>query len=248
MISTVKKIAAIKAYEENIIANKKTNPKRFYKYVSRKEKYKNNTISLKQNDKIESSPSKCANILNCFFGSVFTDGASETSNIPENGIIPGTMPDVEISESKVRTKIMKLNIQKTVGPDGICALLLQKAVDIFVPILTKLFNMSYETGYVPKMMKNANIVPIFKSGDKRSPNNYRPVSITSIIAKVFESIIKDDLQKHIDKYDIIVNNQHGFCSSKSTATNLLEFWNNVTDAPENKTSLSIIYTDIKKAF
>ena len=49
-------------------------------------------------------------------------------------------------------------------------------------------------------------------------------------------------------YNIIVKNQHGFCASKSTSTNLLDFWNDVTDAPENLTSLSIIHTDIEKAF
>ena len=158
------------------------------------------------------------------------------------------MPDIIIDELKVRTKIMKLNTQKSIGPDRISAILLQKAVDVFVPILTKLFVKSYDDGNIPKLMKAANIVPIFKCGDKRSPNNYRPVSITSVISKIYESIIRDDLQNHIDLHNIIIKNQHGLCASKSTSTNLLDFWNDVTDAPENLTSLSIIYTDIKKAF
>ena len=147
-------------------------------------KIKDNTISLKDNEKIEDDPGRCANILNNFFSSVFTVGPSDSYHIDDNPGLSETMRDIIIDELKVRTKIMKLNTQKSVGPDGISEILLQKAVDVFVPILTKLFVKSYDDGSIPKLMKAANIVPIFKCGDKRGPNNYRPVSITSAISKI----------------------------------------------------------------
>ena len=63
-----------------------------------------------------------------------------------------------------------------------------------------------------------------------------------------ESIIKEDIEKHISQQNIIHPRQHGFCRGRSTASNLIEFWDEVTEAAENKQSLSIIYTDLRKAF
>ena len=236
------KETAIRQYENNVIANKSSNPKQYFRYVSRNDKYKDNSISLTRDGEVESDPEKCANLMNEFFSTVFTEGSSDTRDMPVSSIYE-PMPDIQIIESSVRNKINNLNIHKSVGPDGISAYLLKKAVDVFAPLLTKLFKKSYETALVPKLMKSANIVPIFKQGDKRSPNNYRPVSIIAVIAKIFESLIKEEIEKHIIINQIIVKQQHGFCTGKSTSTNLIEFWEQITDAAENKSSMSIIYTD-----
>ena len=238
---------AVHQYENNIIAKKKCNPKQYYKYVSKRERYKDNTISLLKDGRIESDPEKCANIMNDFFTSVFTDDSTSIiTETPQSDFV--SISDVQITESMVKEKIMALNIHKSVGPDGVSAYLLKSAAEIFAPLLTSLFLLSYETGRVPKMMKTANIVPIFKQGDKKSPNNYRPVSIIAVSAKIFESIIKESIENHVQINRIMANEQHGFRPGKSTSTNLIDFWNKLTDAAESKCSLSIIYTDLKKAF
>ena len=108
--------------------------------------------------------------------------------------------------------------------------------------------MLYEQGLVPTELKQANVSPIFKGGNRKDPSNYRPVSITPIVAKVFESIIYDDLQKFIEDNKVISPKQHGFQKAKSTTTNLIDFWDRVTSIADNGKSLSIIYTDLKKAF
>ena len=74
------KYDAVKKFENNIISNKKTNPKRYYKYVSKKDKYLDRKISLKQNNVIIENNDKCAEILNNYFSSVFTSGQSEIVN------------------------------------------------------------------------------------------------------------------------------------------------------------------------
>ena len=107
------------------------------------------------------------------------------------------------------------------GPDGISAKLVKKATASFSPLLT----LCYEIQKISKRMKCANVIPIFKSGD-----NYHPVSITSICSKIMESTIKDNTGKHLRDMNIMHPNQHGFCRGKSTATNLMEFWDNVTNA------------------
>ena len=149
---------------------------------------------------------------------------------------------------KVQKKIEKLNISKATGPDEIPARLLKQHSDQFAPMLVKIFQRSYAEGIVPQDLKLANITPIYKGGSKKCPGNYRPISITPIVAKIFESIIYDDLVEHVEKHKIITPLQHGFQKKKSTTTNLLEFWDKITEIADKKQALSIVYTDLKKAF
>ena len=64
--------------------------------------------------------------------------------------------------------------------------------------LTKLFNLSLQTSIVPQDWRDANVFPLFKKGSRAKAENYRPVSLTSIIGKLCESIIKDSIVKHLD--------------------------------------------------
>ena len=103
-------------------------------------------------------------------------------------------------------------------------------------------------GVVPKMMKMANVVPLFKTGDRSCTNNYRPVSLTPIIAKIFEKLINDKMIAHLNHQNVIHPAQHGFLKDHSTNTNLIHFWNDVTKLADKKKEVSIVYTDLKKAF
>ena len=117
--------------------------------------------------------------MNDFFTSVFTTDSHLT--VEDSGHSDFSLiTEPHITEDIVKKKLLALNIHKSVGPDGVPAYLLKNAAEVFAPLLTKLFNLSYEIGKVPKLMKMANIVPIFKKGDKRNANNYRPVSIIAI--------------------------------------------------------------------
>jgi hypothetical protein len=60
------------------------------------------------------------------------------------------------------------------------------------------------------MERGYRVSPLFKKGKIDKPENYRPVSLTSIIGKIFESIIKDSIVEHLDKYNLIRKSQHGF--------------------------------------
>ena len=77
-------------------------------------------------------------------------------------------------------------------------------------------------------MKEANIVAVHKTGDRSKPSNYRPVSLTPIIAKLFESIMNDKLIEHIENNGLISERQHGFRKNHSTTTNMIYFWNDIT--------------------
>ena len=96
--------------------------------------------------------------------------------------------------------------------------------------------------------KLQNITPIFKKGSKDSPGNYRPVSLTSVPGKMLESIIAEDITKHLEANDLISNSQHGFRRGRSCLTNLLEFFHTMFSVYDKSRAVDILYLDFKKAF
>ena len=86
-----------------------------------------------------------------------------------------------------------------------------------------IFNKLLAEGAVPSIWKKANVCPIFKKGSKTDPGNYRPVSLTCVVDKVMESVLKDAIVKHLTENKLIRDSQHGFMSGRSCLTNLLEY-------------------------
>ena len=195
---------AVIRYENKIIKDKPSNQRKFYAYMSNKSKYRETTLLLQDRRGSETSDAqKCAEILNDTYSRIFTKGSSTRAPEIKTPRILEDMPDVTFTTEKVKTKLEALDTKKSTGPDGIPALLLKKHAEMFAPILCMFFQELYEQGLVPSELKQANITPIFKSGNKKDPSNYRPVSITPIVAKIFESIIYDDLLKHIEDHNVV---------------------------------------------
>ena len=101
---------------------------------------------------------------------------------------------------------------------------------------------------MPVSWKEADVTPIFKSGSKIKVNNYRPISLTSIICRTFEKLIKNKLVDHLEVNNLLHNSQHGFRQKKSCLTNLLEFFNKVVNFQDLKIPVDILYLDFAKAF
>ena len=101
---------------------------------------------------------------------------------------------------------------------------------------------------MPGDWRRANVAPIFKKGSKSEAGNYRPVSLTSMICKVMESIIKDAVMEHLVFNKLIRSSQHGFMARKSCLTNLLEYLETLTRLVDEGHDLDIIYLDFAKAF
>ena len=92
------------------------------------------------------------------------------------------------------------------------------------------------------------MAPLFKKSKRDKPEKYRPVSLTSIVGKLFESIIKDNIVEHLGKHSLIKDNQHGFTKGKSCLTNLLSFIDAVTMSVDEGNQLDIVYLDFAKVF
>ena len=109
-----------------------------------------------------------------------------------------------------------------------------------------MFNLSFVTGLIPPDWKLASVVPVFKKGDKNSVGNYRPISLTSLVMKVFERCIKTSLLSVCEEY--LDPRQHGFLNNKSCVTQMIPFANDLALTIDTRSRIDVIYFDFAKAF
>ena len=95
-----------------------------------------------------------------------------------------------ISAIEVQARLSELNVEKSMGPDQIPACVLKNCKHELATPLALLFNKSIEESALPQDWRDADVLPILKSGNKLECNNYRPISLTSIVVKVLEQIIQ----------------------------------------------------------
>ena len=96
--------------------------------------------------------------------------------------------------------------------------------------------------------KKANVVPIYKSGPKGLPVNYRPISLTSVVVRVMERVIKQKMLRHLKINRLIHPTQHGFLPKKSTSTNLISYLDYITKKLDEGQPVDVLYLDFSKAF
>jgi len=113
-------------------------------------------------------------------------------------------------------------MSKACGPDGITPYLLKIAAEFIAPSLSKLMNASLNSGVLLFDWLSANIVPIHKRNDKHLPENYRPISLTSVVVKVMERLVYKPLYSSMHSQDLISDIQCGFQQKKSTTALLLQ--------------------------
>ena len=159
------------------------------------------------------------------------------------------MPDVTFSIDKIRKKLMELKESSSCGPDGIHPSVLKYSADALAIPLTVIFNLSYTTSCLPSQWLTAHVTPIYKhSGTRLSTENYRPISLTSIVCKIFESILKDEIMIHLLSNKLINSSQHGFLPRRSCQSVLLEIISDWTSALNNKDNIDCTFIDFKNAF
>ena len=153
-----------------------------------------------------------------------------------------------MSEPQMVKALQSLKVDKSPGPDGLHPRVLKEvAIEIAHP-LTILFNATILHGKIPKAWKEAEVKPIYKKGDKTLPGNYRPVSLTSIICKLFEAFLRDALYDHLVKNNLLSNHQFGFCKGRSCISQLLVVIHKWMSCMDKDVPTDAIYLDLSKAF
>jgi endonuclease/exonuclease/phosphatase family metal-dependent hydrolase len=184
-----------------------------------------------------------ANLFNEFFYEQFSEISNY--NIPIDFSSDESF-EILFCHRRVRKLLSSINSNKACGPDGIHGKILKNcAVSLAYP-LSLLFKISYNTGYVPREWKLGHIVPVYKKGPKANIENYRPISLTSLVMKTFERIIKDELLIRVN--DMLNDKQHGFLNKKSCTTNMVGFCDSLALSLNDCERTDVVYFDFAKAF
>ena len=145
-------------------------------------------------------------------------------------------------------QLKKLDVNKSAGPDGFHPRVLKElSKEISCPLAIT-FQRSLSEGFLPMDWKTGNVIPIHKKGNRQLASNYRPISLTSTIGKVMESIIRNEVMDHLIDNDILHDAQHGFTPGRSCCTQLMkqmEDWTRLLDLGK---PIDVCYLDVIKAF
>ena len=211
-------------YVESISNSSFTHPKRFWRWINSSKGYRSPIPPLYVKGSTVSDDSDKAEILNNHFCSVFTDeDVSNLSNLKSSLSYHPTIIDaISVSPADVLHELKSLRADKACGPDSIPAYLLKQGAEELCVSLSRLFQHSVASGSLPKDWTVANVVPVHKRGDRSDPNNYRPISLTSVLVKMLERIICRHLVLSLECSDCFSVHQHGFRRKRSTVTLLLE--------------------------
>ena len=252
IVSSIKKSVSDQkdAEEKKAIETIAENPSYFFSYSKRHSKQAS-TIGplLDKQSNLQQNPKKMANLLQSQYSSVFSTPGSDHHHetLPDSDDIP-VIEEVTFTQEDIISAIKEINNHSSSAEDDIPAIILKKcAAQLSYPILL-IWRDSLESGVVPKTFKKQIITPVFKKGSRAKPSNYRPISLTSHIIKIFERILRAHIVKHLEINKLLCANQHGFRPGRSCLTQLLKHIDRILNNFLNGQDTDCIYLDFSKAF
>lgn len=152
------------------------------------------------------------------------------------------------TESEIKEYIFKLKNKKAPGFDKIKSETLKEIAQYIVMPLTCLINRSLSSGICPEIFKVSIVKPIYKTGDKMEPLNYRPISLITNVSKIFEMTLKTRILGFLDKYNILSAQQFGFRQGRSTEHAITLLTKKIYEALDNSKPSLCLFLDLAKAF
>ena len=242
-------------YFTNTLNDCDNNPKKMWKTINKltNKQSKTTVISEIRNDNQNlTKKHEIADALNSHFNEVasrLVNNMPQSSRTPESYV---TRPDTQftiqnISLTKVYKLLSTIKTSKSAGHDRIPGKLLRDAAEVIAPSLSAIFNASINTGIFPEDFKVAIIFPIHKAGSKTNCDNYRPISVLSSVAKIYEKLVIEQLEIYLESNHILAE-QAGFRKNHSTQTSLLNITNQYLMNMDKGLLNGVIFLDLKKAF
>ena len=199
-------------------------------------------------------PNEIANKFNNYFTKIGKSLANkfEISNdnyktyLGESSNISMYFPKTTTTE--ISKLISNLDNKKSPGHDGFSGKFIKLCSPHISELLANILNLSISNGVYPDKLKIARVSPIFKKGVKSDPNNYRPISVLSLINKVFEKVLHSRLYSYLNRHNILYEYQFGFREGHSTNQILTEITDNIKFAMDSQLLTCGIFIDLTKAF
>lgn len=252
-------LKAKKIYFNEIILNSNNKIKTTWNIIKKecgKFRSKEEIYTLVTNNSKTSDTTEIANIFNKYFLSI-TDNLNITQNNNNNAIdflkvsVPTNFPNIQIFPTNPReiiTIIKQLKSKNSSGYDEITSKILKASSKVIAKPLSYLCNFSLFNGVFPERLKYSVVIPLFKKGDRTSPENYRPISLLPVFSKVFEKVIYKRIYHHLDRYNILIPEQFGFRKNKSTEQATFNLTDKILEAINKKLQVGGIFCDLSKAF
>ena len=188
---------------------------------------------------------------------LFADNFSLNLNLDDSGVSLPVFPsrtnlklhNISVTPKMVRKVVMNLDLSKTSGPDCILAVVLKNCEPELSYILAELFNKCLKESCFSDCWKVSSVVPVFKNvGERSTTKNYCPVSLLSVVSKVFEKLVNSRIVDHLEKCGLFSDFQYGFRSCRSTADLLTVVSDRIARAFNRSEATQAVALDISKAF
>ena len=225
------------------------NPKQWWTVTKQflKQNKESDISLLIQNNKHFTSPHEKSNVLNEYFCMQSTVDDSHAT-LPPIEIPEHSLDNIVISSQDVEDVLRLLDTSKASGPDLISPKLLKEGAPVLSPHFCKLFNKSIDECSFPSEWKLANIIPVYKKGDRTEASNYRPISLLSCVGKVFEKCVFKHLYNFLRTSDVITRVQSGFTPGDSAVYQLIDLYDTFCRALDDGKEVRVVFCDISKAF
>ena len=188
---------------------------------------------------------------------LFAENFSLNSNFDDSRVSLPVFPsrtnlklhNISVIPKMVRKVVMNLDLSKASGPDCIPVVFLKNCEPELSYILAELFNKCLKESCFPDCWKVSSVVPVFKNvGESSTAKNYHPVSLLSVVSKVFEKLVNNRIVDHLEKCAIFSDFQYGFRSFRSTADLLTVVSDRIARAVNRPDATRAVALDISKAF
>ena len=193
-------------------------------------------------------PKDKADAFNSFFLH-HSDIDTSNAQLPSNSNLPEcALTNINVTENDVTDLLKDIDVSKATGPDGISPRLLKEAGSAISKPLSKLFNLSLETKTVPDIWKRANVITIYKKGEKTKIDNYRPISLLGCVGKLCERVVFKYVFNYFRTNFLLSIYQSGFQPGDSTVNQLIKVYHMLCEALDSKKEVRIVFCVISKAF
>lgn len=173
---------------------------------------------------------------------------SQTSNQTSISISTKSIFISPVTERETLNIINELKNKSSCGFDEVPSKILKVSALEIVKPLTWIINNSFKAGLFPEALKLAIVTPVYKKGDSKNIENFRPISILSVFSKVFEKLMCNRITEFMIKFKLLSEFQHGYLKGRSTQTAIFQFIQQIHRALEEKNIPLGIFLDLSKAY
>jgi len=193
----------------------------------------------------------CFNNYFCHIGDELAKKLSPSTNHYKDYLGPSQYNSFfcsNVTVNELRNIISNLSNSKSCASDDLSSWLVKTCCDSLIDPLLYLYNLSFESGIFPSCLKFAKVIPIFKKGDKFDITNYRPIALTSPLAKILEKLMHNKLNDYFEKYHLLYDYQFGFRKHYSTSFTVMDVVNLIENVTLQKKYMMGVFLDLSKAF